>query len=261
MKTMTLLFASVVLFAALPARAGDGVLEINQACVAAGCFPGDNAGFPVLLNAGSYRLTSDVTVPDADTDAIRMYDGATLDLGGFSLLGPTTCTGSPAACTGAGSGDGVLVSGNNVTIRNGHIAGFGHFGIYGREGMRVENVTLEMNGADGINTQGGGVQIIGCKANRNGAHGISAAYQGGAVMLIGNTAVGNGLGGIDVANALLLDNSAHQNGNIGINAAYQDTASALARNVGGSNGNLAAANQVKGGHHFGPNLCGSVVCP
>ena len=261
MKIACLCIAVVCAFAALPARAGDGVLEINQACVAAGCFPGDNAGFPVFLNAGSYRLTSNITVPDANTDAIRMDDGATLDLAGFSLLGPTTCTGAPAACTGTGAGDGILVSGQNVTIRNGHIAGFGEFGIRGDEGMRVENVTLERNGVDGINTQGGGVQIVGCKANRNGSHGIYAAYQGGAVMLIGNTAVGNGFVGIDVSNALLLDNTAHQNGNSGINAAYQSTASALARNVGGSNGNLAAANQVKGGHQFGPNLCGSVVCP
>ncbi len=35
--------------APLAARAADGVLEINQACAAAGCFAGDSAGFPVTL--------------------------------------------------------------------------------------------------------------------------------------------------------------------------------------------------------------------
>ncbi len=225
------------------------------------CFPGIPDGFPVILYAGSYRLTSNLTVPDANTHAIRMYDGATLDLGGFSLLGPTSCTGTPAACTGTGSGDGILVSGYNVTIRNGRIAGFGNFGIRGDQGMRVENVTLESNGSDGINSQGGGIQIVGCKANRNGNDGFYAAYQGGAVMLIGNTAVGNGDDGFDVSNALLLDDTAHQNGDAGINTNYQSSASALARNVGGGNGNLTAAKQVKGGYLFGPNLCGTVVCP
>ena len=46
--------------------AGDGVLEINQACaVETGCMPGDTAGFPVaILTSGSYRLTSSPAVPD-----------------------------------------------------------------------------------------------------------------------------------------------------------------------------------------------------
>jgi hypothetical protein len=41
----------------------DGVLEINQACVSVGCFPGDLAGFPVTISStGSYRLTSSLDV-------------------------------------------------------------------------------------------------------------------------------------------------------------------------------------------------------
>ena len=40
---------SLAFAAALPAPsfAGDGVLEISQACVSLGCFPGDGPGFPV----------------------------------------------------------------------------------------------------------------------------------------------------------------------------------------------------------------------
>jgi hypothetical protein len=260
---IALLVASLVVVASLPAQAGDGVLEINQACIReeGNCLPSSGAGFPIQLDAGSYRLTSNLVVPDANTDGIRMEDGTTLDLNGFSVIGPITCTGTPAACTGTGSGDGILVTGFNVTIRNGRVAGFARFGIRGDEGMRVENVTVEQNLEAGINSQGGGLQIVNCKALRNGGDGFYMAYQDGAVMLIGNTAVGNGDDGFDVANALLLDNTAHQNGDTGINAAYASTASALARNAGGSNGNGSAAKQVNGGYHFGPNVCGTVVCP
>ncbi len=54
-----------------PALAVDGVLEINQACADSGCFSGDGAGFPVIISAaGSYRLTSNLVVPNENTDGI-----------------------------------------------------------------------------------------------------------------------------------------------------------------------------------------------
>jgi len=44
----------LVLFLAMPARASDGVLEINQTCaIQTGCFAGDTAGFPVTISRGS----------------------------------------------------------------------------------------------------------------------------------------------------------------------------------------------------------------
>jgi hypothetical protein len=49
--------------AATTAIASDGRFEINQSCVATGCFPGDAAGFPVQTQANeSYVLTSDIAV-------------------------------------------------------------------------------------------------------------------------------------------------------------------------------------------------------
>jgi hypothetical protein len=46
-----------------PLLAGDGKLEINQSCIAVGCFPGDTAGFPVTItSSGSYLLTGNLEV-------------------------------------------------------------------------------------------------------------------------------------------------------------------------------------------------------
>jgi len=115
----------LVLLVPIAAHAGDGRLEINAACVAAGCFAGDTPGFPVqITSAGSYLLTSNLTVPDADTTAITLGAGASLDLGGFTIAGPTSCTGTPAVCTGTGGGSGIS-SGTQTSVRNGRITGMG----------------------------------------------------------------------------------------------------------------------------------------
>jgi len=98
--------ALVTALAAAPALAVDGVLEINQACVAAGCFPGDGPGFPVEITIpGSYRLTSNLTVPDDDTTAILLQGVrlVNLDLNGFSILGQYACGVSPPNCPGGAS--------------------------------------------------------------------------------------------------------------------------------------------------------------
>lgn len=61
--------------------------------------PGDSAGFPVTISLpGSYRLSGNLTVPDADTDAILITaDNITLDLNGFTIAGPTICITPQAA--------------------------------------------------------------------------------------------------------------------------------------------------------------------
>ena len=78
------------------AHAGDGVLEINQACATAtGCVAGDAPGFPVTLGSGSFRLTGNLSVSDPDKNGIELLTaGATLDLNGFEVVGPVICTGT-----------------------------------------------------------------------------------------------------------------------------------------------------------------------
>jgi len=75
---------------ALPAWATDGVIEINQTrAIAGGITAGDNPGFPITISqSGSYRLTSNLTVPTG-VEGIRITaNGVSLDLNGFTIIGP-----------------------------------------------------------------------------------------------------------------------------------------------------------------------------
>lgn len=69
------LAASLSAVAAAPAFAGDGRLEINQACVAAGCVAGDAPGFPITLSgingspaAGRNVLSGNTTAAQIGVD-------------------------------------------------------------------------------------------------------------------------------------------------------------------------------------------------
>ena len=107
MKTLTITFSIALALSVTPltpALADDGVLEINQTCaVQTGCFPGDTPGFPVTIDGSagrSYRLSGDLTIADANNDGIRVdADSISIDLNGFSIIGPGTCSGSPNVCT------------------------------------------------------------------------------------------------------------------------------------------------------------------
>src|SRR5213079_870780 len=98
--------------------------------LAGGVTPGDAPGFPVTLSvAGSYRLSGNLTVPDENTNAIVVSaDNVTIDLNGFSILGPVVCSGNPVSCNfTTGTGTGVIVDGlhPNLTLVNGTIRGMG----------------------------------------------------------------------------------------------------------------------------------------
>jgi hypothetical protein len=108
--------------------ADDGVLEIDQTCVAAGCFPGDTAGFPVqITESGSYLLTSNLVVLGEDDGVSISADDVSFDLGGFSIAGPVTCDigqAQPVSCPQSG-GRGIVVAGDGSLVRNGVVRGFG----------------------------------------------------------------------------------------------------------------------------------------
>src|SRR5256885_13905531 len=100
----------LAIFTALPMYAVDGAVLINQSAALAGnVTPGDTPGFPVTISvSGSYKLSGNLTVPDANTSAIQISaDHVTIDLNGFSIIGPVVCTGFPITCTPHGSGSGI----------------------------------------------------------------------------------------------------------------------------------------------------------
>src|SRR5215469_17235968 len=129
---------------ALPLYSVDGVVLINQNVALAGnVTPGDTPGFPVTITAqGSYKLSGNLIVPDANTTAIDITaDPVTIDLNGFSIVGPVVCSGFPVtSCTLSGTGIGVHAGlATNVTVLNGVVRGMGNVGVVLDEGgVRVE---------------------------------------------------------------------------------------------------------------------------
>ena len=156
-NTLMMLAASLMLLALNPeARAAEGALEINPLCVASGCFAGDNPGFPVeIASPGHYVLTGNLDVTGESSPenvtAIRVRvsgSNSTLDLNGFTIRGPVSCSGGPpvTGCSPAvGSGDGVLVENNtSVSICNGAIIRMGDEGIFCPLGTSCELSSLRL---------------------------------------------------------------------------------------------------------------------
>ena len=135
-RTLTAV-AATGLAAAWPAFGVDGVKLIDQAAATNGnVTPGDSRGFPVTISqSGSYRLSSNLTVPDAYTNAIEIRaNHVTLDLNGFTISGPVRHTkGQPGGdwFPMDATGKAVDLSGSrHVSIVNGDLRGMA-YGIYG----------------------------------------------------------------------------------------------------------------------------------
>lgn len=198
-------FAALMVLTSARAFAIDGVVLINQNTSVSG-LPGCGSSVPIVIcNPGSYRLPSNLTIT-GNTDAIVINaDNVTLDLNGFIILGPGTCTGFPvSSCTGQGIG--IVSIGSDVSVLNGSVVGFS-FGI-SLEGLGglVERVHATFNGSsifgDGIFVSSGIVRLSTATSN---FFGIVVNDEGIAES---NTARGNATGivvnrGSAIGNVLL----------------------------------------------------------
>jgi parallel beta-helix repeat protein len=219
----------------IPAFAVDGVVLINQASITAA------GGFPFhITQPGSYRLSGDLAVPDGNTTAIKITsDHVTLDLNGFSIIGPTVCTSSPAICPAIAQGFGIQADNGptvdgprGIKIFNGTVRGMGSAGIFiTGQGALVEKVTADSNGGFGFLVAG---SVIESAATRNGSAGIFAIIvrdciatdnhtQGIQLDASGGTATGNiasfnGDNGISAPNGTVTSNTAVRNVSFGISA-------------------------------------------
>jgi hypothetical protein len=154
--------------------------------------------FPIEINnRGSYRLIGNLRVlsPDKTVINITAVGPVTIDLNGFSILGPWTCSGSPTTCT-SGSGVGINASAQSmVSVFNGTVTGMGGVGILLGGTARVRDVSAISNGAGGISTGANSV-ISRSSASNNGGDGIATG-----------------------ANSVVSECSASNNGRDGINGA------------------------------------------
>lgn len=265
---MSLLKRTLMFFALAvalpPAMAADGAIEINAACVADGCFAGDSPGLPVEIgNSGSYVLTSNLTVPDAATTAISISTAdVTLNLNGFTLSGPVSCTGTPATCSTSGVGNGVQANASRIHVYDGNVVGFGGAGIaVGAEG-RLDNLRVASNGGIGISVAAPGVTISDCKVVRNGGVGIDA-YNLQAMLELSHSLIrGNGGYGARVQSGVVTNNRFSHNADTGLRSYTTSSATAYAQNILRGNGDGTAGDQVLGGEATGCNVVAdSAVCP
>ncbi|MCG6117578.1 MAG: hypothetical protein MEQ07_05205 [Aquimonas sp.] len=120
-----------------PAFATGGFYEINDACKAIGCFPGDNPATPTIeitnetVNSGiaSFRLSGSLTNTVGNTASILVETNqeVSIDLQGHQIL----CT-LETPCQ-SGNSAGVQINGfGKVRIHNGSISNF-------RDGIRADN--------------------------------------------------------------------------------------------------------------------------
>jgi hypothetical protein len=297
-----LLAVVLVWIVSAPVMASDGRLEINQAAaLAGGITPTDLPGFPVTLDAaGSYQLTGNLVVTSASTDAILISAvDVALDLGGFSISGPGSCTGSGSTldCSPAGSGIGINTSGaSRTSVRNGTVQGFSSLGISAGEASRfsrllvrhnggggilggtsclVEAVRVEANGGDGIELDHASI-VVDSTSHDNLGSGVKANF---ASVMAGNATKGNGgdgLAGLFGGN-VIRSNTAAGNGGSGVRASdgalvmrnllqfnltrnlFLNSSAGYALNVVTSS--AANPTTVVGGVNMGGNLCDNGPCP
>lgn len=264
--TSLLVGAALLGGVAMPSWAVDGVTLIDQNKAMAGnVTPGDTPGFPVTLSLpGSYRLAGNLTVPNANIDAIVIAAShVTLDLNGFAILGSTDCSGGLDPCANNGIGSGIHTPDVqfNVTIRNGTIQGMGNEGIFLRgDSHLVENMHVRSNGFGGIfigssNDQAGSI-VQNNTAQRNGGDGIQLTRG-----LVSHNAVDVNKTGILIAVGSVSYNVVTRNVNYGL---FLDNdpgqAGSYIGNVANQNG-LRDVLAFSGWLNLGQNICGTVVCP
>ena len=143
--TKSIFAAALLMIVAKPAWSVDGLIEVNQSSAIAGdVTAGDAPGFPVTLTEpGSYILTTDLTLPNADTTGIQLEaDNITVNLNGFSIIGVNTCTSTlPPVCTTTRVGVGIRKGSTTtrqvgIAILNGTITGMGSSGTLFGGGAR-----------------------------------------------------------------------------------------------------------------------------
>jgi hypothetical protein len=275
-RTTGALFTGVLLMsAALPgtAFAVDGQIAITQAkAMAGGVTPGDAPGFPVTISQpGSYVLSGNLTVPDANTDAIVIEAShVTVDLNGFAILGPTDCSGGLNPCAGAGNGTGIGTPTVqfNITIRNGTVQGMGGRGILLQgDSHLVEYVHARSNGLGGIgvvSSQDVGGSIVQYNTvQRNGPLFFSSfPVPRGFGIYVGRGIASHNVADVNYLGILVQAGTASYNvstRNAGGGLVLGDKASYIGNTMIDNTG--LDGDVPSGGHNLGQNLCSNAVCP
>ncbi len=222
MKLNHMLVASTL---ALFGSAALAQASINDNVALAGNLtPGDAPGYPVTIShPGHYRLTGNLTVPAGTIGIDITAANVTLDLNGFTVGGPVTCTQNfnTKAVTCSAPSDfnvkGIQAVAENVVVRNGTVRGFAGYGIYlSSSGYVLEQVAAISNSYSGavVGTPSGHPgRISGSSFSLNGSRG--AVVNGGG-LAVNSTFSKNNTYGLDGEGMVIVDSQISLNGNRGI---------------------------------------------
>lgn len=143
---------------------------------------GDGAGFPITITqSGSYKLTGNLVVPAGARGIVVTAPQVSIDMNGFSLTGPSTCTRDIStkvvACSYAdGTTHGIDAgAGSGTVVRNGTVKGFAGHGIHAGTMDRYEALRLTENWS-GLQSLSRSQSISSCIVDTNGNSGIVAAF-------------------------------------------------------------------------------------
>lgn len=227
----------------------------HEKALAGSVTPGDVVGYPVwITQAGHYKLMGNLVVPAGSAGIEIRADNVTLDLNGFSVIGPVTCAGtvgSAQMCSAANQQvHGIEVKNANAHIRNGSVVGFAGDGISVLGSLAViSDVTVRYNAGTGLSISSVGerhARVSRVMADRNGQKGIAAAHS----LVSDCVASNNASFGLTVSFSGVLSNSIASGNLIGLWASYGSVFrdNSLANNKNGPS--MVTNNAVSGGGNF-----------
>lgn len=236
------LFAFVIAFQLSGFAWADGQFEINQLCIASGCFAGDGPGLPVVITKpGSYQLTSNL-IADGQTPVASIVriesSSVSLDLDGHSIKGPTLCVSDGPICFSSLVIRGISTYSQtgsaykNIQISNGVVQGF--------NGSCVETVAENVKIED--------LRITDC--------GLNGIFLGGTGRIDSVVISDVGTRGISTQSSVVISQSSVINaGNTGVSSGI------CADNVFESNGDSTGAAEEQCSVQLSNNICSGSICP
>jgi hypothetical protein len=213
---------------------------------------GKNApSFPIVIDQpGSYVLAANLVVAANSVKAIHVTaPNVTIDLNGFSIVGPNTCNRTTKVCTQpfVSASAGVYSSGANTTVMNGVVAGFSNVGVYLQSrGGTLRNMVVEHNRGAGASVEG---RIENVTAQLNGFGLLSS---GG--LIINSHSTRNLAAGFYIAGGMLIGSSAIENGGWGV--AGSGASAGVRESMFAGNASAAFGGVTS----MGNNLCNGVAC-